>query len=136
MSAQNQDKMKTKLNIALEGTCNRRRCGRFIILDRGNLQALFVLKGGYMEALQSLPKRLERPPVYLISEGGKIIENPSSTQIADELEMTVMAPIRVIYELFMGNPDDELMSNPKSVGGVANTLYSTLERWRQLSKYL
>jgi len=42
MSAQNQDKMKTKLNIALEGTCNRRRCGRFIILDRGSLQALFV----------------------------------------------------------------------------------------------
>jgi len=89
-----------------------------------------------MEALQSLPKRPERPPVYLISEGGVIVGNPSSIQITDEINMTVIAPIRVIYELFMGNPDDELMVNPRAIGAVANTLFSALERWEQLSGYL
>ena len=89
-----------------------------------------------MEALQSLPKRPERPPVYLISAGGVIIENPSFTDITDEINMTVMAPIRVIYELFMGNPDDELMINPRAIGAVANTLFCALERWEQLSGYL
>ena len=106
-------------------------------MDRGSLQALlFLQKGGYMEAIQNLTKRPERPPVYLISEGGKIIENPSSTQITDEIDMTVMAPIRVIYELFMDNPDDELMSNSKTTEAVALTLFSALEKWEQLSGYL
>ena len=89
-----------------------------------------------MEAIQNLPKRPKRPPVYLISEGGKIVENPSSTQIIDEISMVVMPPIRVLYELFMGNPDDELMVNPRATGAVANTLFSALERWEQLSGYL
>ena len=71
-----------------------------------------------MEAIQNLPKRPERPPVYLISAGGVIVENPSSTEIIDEINMTVMPPIRIIYELFSGNPDDELMVNPRATGAV------------------
>jgi hypothetical protein len=90
-----------------------------------------------MQEFQNLPKRPEKPPVYLISQGGEIVENPTSGQIADEISMTVMAPIRVIYELFMGdNGGDDFMAYPKGVGAVANTLFSALERWDQLSRYI
>jgi len=131
--------MKTQLtNIALEGTCSGDVVGGLLSWTGENLQALlFLQKGGIMPALQNIPKRPERPPVYLISQGGEIIENPTTAQITDEIDMTVMAPIRVIYELFMGdNGGDDFMSHPKGVGAVANTLFSTLERWDQLSKYL
>ena len=129
--------MKTHLsNIALEGTCNGDVVGGLLSWTGESLQALLFLKGGTM-GLQSLPERPPRPPVYLISQGGEIVENPTSAQITDEINMVVMAPIRVIYELAMGNNGgDDFMAYPKGVGAVANTLVSVLERWEQLSNYL
>jgi len=87
-----------------------------------------------MEALQI--KRPEKPPVYLTSQG-EFVDNPASGQIAEEIDMAVMAPIRVIHELFMQDRGgDDFMSSTEAVSAITNTLHSSLEKWNQLSEYL
>jgi len=51
-----------------------------------------------MEALKV--KSQKKPPVYLTSQG-EYVENSTSGQIAEEIDLAVMAPIQVIHELFM-----------------------------------
>jgi len=46
IKTQNQDKMKTKLNIALEGTCSGDVVGGLLSWTVESLQALLFLKGG------------------------------------------------------------------------------------------
>ena len=82
-------------------------------------------------------KRPERPPVFLVSAGSQVVENPSSVDIADEINMTIMAPIRVIYEYAMADDGgDNHFPSPKGVAAIANTLFTALERWEHLARYL
>jgi len=82
-------------------------------------------------------KRKELPPIALISYGGEVVEKPTSAQILSEIDMTVMASLRVIYELFMGdNGGEDFMAYPKGVAAVSQTLFTALERYEQLSGYL
>ncbi len=82
-------------------------------------------------------ERKERPPVFLVSAGSQVVENPSPADIIDEIDMTIMAPIRVIYEYAMADDGgDNHFSSPKGVGAIANTLYAALERWEHLARYL
>ena len=83
---------------------------------------------------QTLPKRPERPPVYLICEG-KVVENPRPSHIVEELNLSVIAPIRVAYELVDKYNDDEWTS-PRGMEAVANTLFMALEKWDYFSRYL
>jgi len=89
-----------------------------------------------MEA-QNIPKRKERPPVFLVSAGSQVVENPSSADIVDEINMTIMAPIRLVYEYAMADDGgDNHFSSPKGVAAIANTLFTALERWERLARYL
>lgn len=86
-----------------------------------------------MEA-HTKPKRKERPPVFLVSAGSQVVENPSSIDIVDEINMTIMAPIRLVYEYAMADDGgDNHFSSPKGVAAIANTLFTALERWEHLS---
>ena len=89
-----------------------------------------------MEA-QTGPKRKERPPVFLVSAGSQLVENPRSIQIVDEINMTIMAPIRLVYEYAMADDGgNNHFSSPKGVAAMANTLFTALERWERLARYL
>lgn len=83
---------------------------------------------------QTRPKRPERPPVYLICEG-EVVKNPRPSLIVDELNFSVIAPIRVAYELIDKYNEDEWTS-PRGMEAVANTLFMALEKWDYFSKYL
>jgi len=79
-------------------------------------------------------KRKERPPIYLICEG-EVVENPGAADIVNELNYTVIAPIRVAYELIDKFNDDEWTSTD-GMKAIANTLFMALEKWDYLSGYL
>ena len=85
-----------------------------------------------MEAINL--KRPERPPIYLICEG-EVVENPSAADIVNELNYTVIAPIRVAYELIDKYNDEEWQS-PSGMKAIANTLFMALEKWKYFSRYL
>ncbi len=85
-----------------------------------------------MEAINL--KRRERPPVYLMCEG-EVVENPEPSLIVTELDFTVMAPIRVAYELIDKYNEDEHIS-PSGMRAIANTLFMALEKWDYFSRYL
>ena len=84
---------------------------------------------------QTLPKRPERPPLMLVSQGGAIVEKPSNVQIADEINMTVLSQIRVVYDLFM-EINEEFFDYPKGKEAIVNTLFTAIERLENLLRYL
>jgi len=85
-----------------------------------------------MEAINL--NRPERPPIYLICEG-EVVENPDPSHIATEINYTVMAPIRVAYELIDKYNDNEWVS-PNGMAAITNTLFMALEKWDYLSGYM
>jgi len=66
---------------------------------------------------------------------GEVVENPSAANIVHELNYSVIAPIRVAYELLDKYHEDEWTS-PRGMEAVANTLFMALEKWDYLSRYL
>ena len=78
-----------------------------------------------MEA-QTRPKRKERPPLELISAGGKIIQNPTAIEILDEIDLKVIPQIRVVYDLF-AEMNEEFFDYPKGKAAISNTLFVALE---------
>ena len=84
--------------------------------------------------VQTLPKRPERPPVYLMCEG-EVVENPDASLIVTELDFAVFAPIRVAYELIDKYNEDGWIPT-KGMEAIANTLFMALEKWDFYSRYL
>ena len=80
-------------------------------------------------------KRKERPPLALISAGGEIVENPSTINIIDEINLTVIPQIRICYDLFMSDGEG-FFDYPKGKGAVANSLFVAIERLEMLLNYL
>ena len=79
-------------------------------------------------------KHPERPLIYLICEG-EVVENPDASLIVTELNYTVIAPIRVAYELIDKYNEDGWIP-PRGMEAVANTLFMALEKWDYFSRYL
>ena len=120
---QNHSKMKTKSNIALEGTCSGNVAGGLLLWTGENLQALLFLKGGYMEKefhIRGLNQVLAMKSIeipadeWLIDLGKELVEfekeqalenhyvdtiRQNAGQAIDEL-YAVRSRITVIAELF------------------------------------
>ena len=80
-------------------------------------------------------ERKERPPLALICAGSKIVENPSNIDIIDEINLTVIPQVRVVYDLFMTNGEG-CFDYPKGKAAVANSLFVAIERLEMLLNYL
>lgn len=80
-------------------------------------------------------KRRERPPLALISCGGAIVEKPSNIDIIDEINLTVIPQIRVVYDLFMTDGEG-CFDYPKGKAAVANSLFVAIERLESLLNYI
>ncbi len=86
--------------------------------------------------VQTRLKRKEKPPLVLISSGGKLVESPTTVEILEEIDLTVIPQFRLVYELFIGLREEDFLDFPDTKGAVTSTLYTAIERLEDLMRYL
>lgn len=65
---------------------------------------------------------------------GEVVENPTTGEIVDEINLVVISPIRAIRGL-LKNSDDTFI-DPESCRAIIDVLFVALNQWERLSKHL